>query len=446
MAVILIGSTGNGKSTLGNFLLNPEKDHIFGEQQTFRTARTNLPQTQEVESASFEVAELGSSISVIDTPGIFEDEDKDIEHMINIIKSLHAVGEVRACILVVKFSSKVDTPYKSSIKYYSKLLPGLFETNLIVVMTDYACDERSKNLRVLQGIDEEQIKKNIYKEIVNLCGVQREPKLFTIDCLPMSREEFDVNLQTRKEIIHHIFTFKSASTRELKVAKTDPIIAADKLLIAQLEGEVSAFDVGLEKATVNAYSAHTQVEQYSKKIRNLKVDVENVQEELDALNTTDLVEAESWSINARWKWFKILSRNFEVCSKWPIRDVKYWTDGKSRWTRRENITEYCVQGRVKGKCNRSLHAKVTVEVYKSDKFSEDIAVLRQDLSNKEEQLSDTKEELDKSQKKHSQLNEEIVCLKTDISTRRAEIEKLSSDYLTMEECVERFAVQSPHPH
>ena len=440
MAVILIGSTGNGKSTLGNFLVNPEKEHIFGEQQTFKTARTNLPQTQLVESASFKVKDTDSSISVIDTPGIFEDEDKDIEHMINIIRVLHSVGEVRACILVVKFSSKVDTPYKSSIKYYSKLLPGLFETNLIVVMTDYACDERSKNLRLLQGIDEEQIKKNIFTEIVTLCGVSRTPKLYTIDCLPMSKEEFGVNLQTRDDIISQIFTFNSVSTKDLKVAKTDPIIAADKLSIAQLEGEVSAFDVSLEKATVNAYSAHAQVEQVSKKIRNLKVDVENVGDELGLLNTSELVEAESWSIDIRWRWFKILSRSFEVTSKWPIRDVKYWTNGKCRWTRQEKVTDYSVQGRVKSKCNRGLHAKVTVEVFMSDKHGEDISILQNDLDNKRESLANAENELAKSQQMHTQFSNEIDSLKKDIKGRRTKIEKLSSDYLTMEECLERFPV------
>ena len=47
MAVLLIGSTGNGKSTLGNFILNPEDKHMY-DDQTFITARSNLPETQKV--------------------------------------------------------------------------------------------------------------------------------------------------------------------------------------------------------------------------------------------------------------------------------------------------------------------------------------------------------------------------------------------------------------
>ena len=48
MAVLLVGSIGNGKSTLGNFLLNPHEDHIFGKKQTFKTAQTSRPETQHV--------------------------------------------------------------------------------------------------------------------------------------------------------------------------------------------------------------------------------------------------------------------------------------------------------------------------------------------------------------------------------------------------------------
>lgn len=441
MAVLLIGSTGNGKSTLGNFLLNPEKEHIFGDNQTFKTARTNKPETQIVQSATYKVQLeriKDTSFSVIDTPGIFEDEDKDIEHMVNIIRALHEVGEVRACILVVKFSSKIDTPYKASIKYYSKLLPGLFENNLIIIMTDYACDERSKNLRALQGIDEEKIKNNILAEIIEVCGVTKSPTLFTIDCLPMSGEEFTINLQTRKDVIGHTFTFQSMPTKDLKVAKTDPIMAADKITIAKLQGEVAAYDERLEQAQVNAHTAHKQVEQHSKRIDGLKDDIINIKDEVAAIDTKELIEAEVWSINTRWRWFKKLSRHFEVVSSWPVQNVKYWTNGKCRFTQREEASEYCVRGRVKSKCNRGLHAKVTLEVYKSDKHGEEIADLKNDISSKEELLLEVVQRHDGSKKKHEEISNEITLLRKNIETRNVEVKKLSSEYLTMEECLERF--------
>ena len=70
------------------------------------------------------------------------------------------------CVLVVKFTSKIDAQYRATIQYYRKLLPTLFEKNVIIVMTGFATDDRSTELRKKQGINVEQIKANTVREIV----------------------------------------------------------------------------------------------------------------------------------------------------------------------------------------------------------------------------------------------------------------------------------------
>lgn len=440
MAVLLIGSTGNGKSTLGNFMVNPEKDHIFGDLQTFKTAHTNKPETQVVQSAKVEIKASQKSLSVIDTPGIFEDEERDIEHMIHVIRALHTVGSIRAIILVVKFSSKIDIPYKASIKYYSKLLPGLLETNLLVVMTDYACDERSKNLRLLQGIDEKQIKENILTEVVKVCGVSKPPLLFTIDCLPMSEQEFTINLRCRNDILNHCLEFKLTSTRDLKVAKTDPIMAADRITAATLEGEVTAHDERLEHALADAYSAHTQVEQYAQRLEQLQADAKDVHAEVRVLDTKELVEGDEWSVRKHWKWFRVQSQIAQLTSKWPIRKVNTTTNGNCRWVSRNTVSETSFEGRVKGKRNRSLNARVVLEVYKCDKFGDDITALRESIASKEELLGEVEKQHDKSKEKHEHITMNIGTLRENIEGKKVEVSKLLSEYLTMEECLERFQI------
>ena len=444
MAMLLIGSTGNGKSTLGNFIINPEKDHIFGEHQTFKTARTNFPETQYVQSSTLneKLEELDNSdhLTVIDTPGIFEDEEKDIEHMVNIIKALHDVGEIRACVLVMRFSSKIDTPYRASVNYYSKLLPGLFETNLIVVVTDYACDQRTKSLRELQGIDQVQIKKNFIDQIMEVSGISRIPKLFTIDCLPILEDEFAVNLKCRKEIIKHIYSFQSMSTKNLKVAKTDSIMASDRVEIAKLEGEVTAYKERFMHASNNSKMASDRLEELAQAIQNLDTEVVSLKNEIADKDTRDLVDANVWSVRDKWKCFKVLTRRFQVKSQWPIQNVDYWTNGKCRWVRKNMVDEYCVQGVVKGKFMRGLYAKVTLEVFKCDMNSEDIEHLRTDVGNKEELLAKNREEHDASKQKCDEINEQISSLTKIIDEKTEGISKLSSEYLTVEECLQRFHV------
>lgn len=441
MALLLIGSTGNGKSTLGNFLLNPDKEHIFGDQQTFVTARTNRPETQTVLSSSFEVGLEGledCQLTVVDTPGIFEDDDKDIHHMIKIIKALHTVGKIRACIFVVKFSSKIDTPYKASVKYYSKLLPGVFDSNLIIVVTDYACDERSKNLRAMQGIEEEEIRSNIISELVAVSGVSHTPKLFAIDCLPVTSEEVSVNLPTRESIIRHIFTLSTIQTKNLKVAKTDPIIASDKLVAAKLEGEVTAYKERLQQATKSAHRIKAQLQNSAHKLRDLEHEAVHLHEELKTKDTKNLVESNVWSVSQRWKCFRILSQNFEVESRWPIQKVKYWTNGKCRWVSQNKVDDYHVEGLVKGKFNRGLYAEVKLEVYNCDKYREDIDQINRDVALTEQQLSAAMQEHENYKQMHSEISCEVETLVANIRQRILNIEKLGSEYLTMEECLTRF--------
>ena len=82
MAVLLVGSTGNGKSTLGNFLLNPHEDHNFGKKQTFKTAQTLRPETRHVLSQKAKIKLANGSAhtwTIVDTPGLNESDEKDLK-------------------------------------------------------------------------------------------------------------------------------------------------------------------------------------------------------------------------------------------------------------------------------------------------------------------------------------------------------------------------------
>ena len=208
MAVIMIGSTGNGKSALGNFLLNPDEEHLY-EKQYFLRAIDNIPCTPETMVATETVSSPSlkgfKQLTVVDTPGLNESSEKDLEHMIGLVEKLEDVKEVSACIIVVKFDGKIDTQYKNTIKYYSRLLPALFEKNLIIVMTGYDCNEKAEKKRKKARIDVQTIQENTAQEIVKICGFSFEPMLFKIDSLP-DDDDLENNLEVRDAILSYIFS------------------------------------------------------------------------------------------------------------------------------------------------------------------------------------------------------------------------------------------------
>ena len=219
VTVLLIGSTGNGKSALGNFLFDPR----FDNKEHFKVGRDNLPKTQTCKPVTCDVKyrrgrdEKYGILTIIDTPGINENEEKDLEHMTDLVTTLKKQQSFKVCIFVVNFSAKIDQQYKDTIKYYAKLLPSLFSKNCIIAMThySYATDKRSEALR--ERISFDTIVKNIQEEIEKYSS---NPMMFAIDSIPYDEEEAEWSKQVRDSMLSYIFSLREVNVAEPCVSKT----------------------------------------------------------------------------------------------------------------------------------------------------------------------------------------------------------------------------------
>ena len=442
MAVILIGSTGNGKSTLGNFLLNPADDHLF-TKQTFAIAQDNKPLTQHVKAATTEAETSRGKfrITLIDTPGLNESAVKDLEHMIGIVDVFKNLKEIKACIIVVKFNSKIDTQYKTTVKYYSELLHDLFEKNVIVVMTDYATDDRSVQIRKRQGIDDEQVKKNAVEEIVKCSGMTYEPDVFAMDCLPVNSDEQKISLDIRRALLDLIVTQKPTHVLKMRVAKTQQIRIDDEAQKKELEGEIIGYKERLEQAENNAKEALVALQAKEDEITQAVELLQAVESELNELDTDDLVVANSWKTEKNWKKLQSTSEAFTVKSKWEIVYVDKWTNGECEW---KDYTQEAlrVKGRLEGSLMRGIYATVKVYSSKKHKYKTEIGLLKKQV--KKQKLTETKleEECTEIREKYKEHEEEMKLLHDYIAKRRGSIKDLSSKYLTLDEARKRL--QSMH--
>ena len=269
-SVLLIGSNGMGKSTLGNYLFDPDKEHMYF-RQTFATATDNKPMTQKVKaiSKSVQIDDSRSEVlTIIDTPGLNESANRDLSHTIKIIKEFNECGEIRACILVIKFNAKIDAQYKATMEYYSRLLPGLFDKNVIIVMTDYASDERSEMMRKMQCIDVEQVKRDTIS-VLGQCSNKEmtyRPQLFTIDCLPLGSAEMETSLTVRTAILNYIFKLAPIKVKSQMVAKTDYFKQKDAQEYEKLQGEIKEYSEGLKELHTDSRKALDDAHNKSREI------------------------------------------------------------------------------------------------------------------------------------------------------------------------------------
>ena len=427
MAILLVGSTGNGKSAFGNFLVNPDKDHIFGQKQTFRTARANLPQTQIISVGTFR-HEGKTQFTVVDTPGLNESASKDLSHMIDIVKKLRSLETIKACVLCTKFDAKIDAQYMATIRYYSKLLPTIFEGNVVVVMTNYATDERSVMVRQQQGIDEEQMKENTITKLKKIAGISYCPQLFTIDCLPFMPEECEISLKTRNAILDYIATLRVIPTKTLLVAKTDCLKERHEKQVEKLHGEISGYNQRLKQANVKAKQALDKIEKEELKKSQLDAELSQLQDEIDLKDTDELAAAEHWSVRCESKKFSSLSRDVDLTSPWELANVKKWTNGECEW-KNEEQTLYRYKGQLKGKFRRGLYASVTLETPKKKKYATELATLRSRIQDKEKLIGSVRNLLAEMNSKHKDFNDEIKVLKQHCEEKLQQVKALSTNYL-----------------
>ncbi len=435
VAFLLIGSTGHGKSTLGNFLLNPDEEHIIhGKKQTFPTARTSKPETRKVKS----VRSMGGRLRIVDTPGLNESADGDLEHMIDVVRSLKRLQYISACILCVRFESKIDSQYKATVAYYRNLLPMLFEGNVVIVVTNFQTDPRSERLRQAQGVDVDEVIDSIQREVIESGRLTYRPQVFKIDSLPLDANERQVSEEARKAILDYIKnTLIPVSVSHLSVAKTAALLQSDAEEICRLDGEITGYNMRLIQVNQQAENALIQIEKQQKDIAKVKDEVDRLKFDLESKDSEDPIISAQWSFKQGWKLLRAQRSEFEVTSLWPIVQVTKWDNGHLFW-KEVKQEENVVRGVVEGAFNRGLYASVTLWTTKQKKYAHDIELLRQQVADKNKTAAVLEERLREYKDRQQEYSKDIQLLERYIKEKNEKKTRLSHSHMSLDEAASRL--------
>lgn len=441
MAVLLIGSTGSGKSTLGNFLIDPKviNPKEKKDKQFFKRGTTNLPKTRSVSRVQFRDQDTRNNFTVIDTPGLNDSDIKDFKHMIQIVESLQSVDKVLACVFVVKFDSKIDIQYKTTVQYYRKLLPSLFDRNVIIVMTAYASHQYAIREREMNGTNVEQIKGNAIREIAESGNLSYDPLLFMIDSLPLDKEQLDLSKLERKAILSKIASLSPFYSKNLKVAKTPYLKAQDKEKIREYEGKIASYREQFQQADQRLKEAFEKIQRKGEEIAEIDIEIKSLTEELANKDNSELMEVINWSVSEHWRLFGYRSQEFDLTSPFEIEEVSKWTNGHCEWKQYEQTT-HRVKGRVEGEFMRGIYANLTIKTFKRNKYKDEIISLKQQRRERKDRKESLTQQLIEIRSHHREHEYEIERFRGLISEMTEWIESHAGDYLSLEEAHERLKI------
>lgn len=169
-SVIFVGSTGAGKSTLCNFLHDLGEGHF---EFVPAPIDSHQPQTQEtvpvVIQVKNSVSYAGTKITLIDTPGLNESIERDLDHMKSLYKTIRKIENINAIALVIPFNFKVDMQWLATMTFFRDAFLPLFVHGHACLAVTHMSKEDYQNAQ--DDIGFEDLQKKTLAEVNKMLGL-----------------------------------------------------------------------------------------------------------------------------------------------------------------------------------------------------------------------------------------------------------------------------------
>lgn len=165
--IILIGETGSGKSSFGNFAL--------GIQDAFKVSED--PRSCTTETIR-KISLLDKQIGIVDTPGLQDSQGRDKIHYEQMLKIIKEMKDLNFILLVFNYTCpRFTTSIQFMIKFLCNVFPKNFAQHVGIVFTHYD-HEYQIRINKKKKKDPREERKEFIREVMELISQTTNEELF----------------------------------------------------------------------------------------------------------------------------------------------------------------------------------------------------------------------------------------------------------------------------